>query len=178
MKISSTVFTQNYHQQISKGNNFKNVLKRVMVLVLCMSSDGALCFYEVSRKYLEGFSSYRADTKRPLSNFKGEITTKLYGQDLQFLCSASHLMMIYISMKFHENILKSFQYIEQTWTDHYQIIAKLYRQELWFLCSALPLMMLYISMKFHDNILNGFQIIEGTQNYHSLIARGNNSKNV
>ena len=28
---------------------------RVMVLVLCMSSDDALCFYKVSWKYLEGF---------------------------------------------------------------------------------------------------------------------------
>ena len=43
---------------------------------------------------------------------------------------------------------------------------------------ACCLMMLYISMKFHDNILNGFQVIERTQNYHSLISKGNNSKNV
>ena len=55
--------TQNYHCQISKGNNFKNVLTRVMVLELCTLSDNALYFYEQ-------FSNYRADIKLPLSNFK------------------------------------------------------------------------------------------------------------
>ena len=64
--------TQNYHCQISKRNNSKNVLIRVTVLVLCTSSEDALNFYEVSLKCLKLFSSYRADTKLPLSNFKGE----------------------------------------------------------------------------------------------------------
>ena len=64
--------TQNYHYPISKGNYSKNVLKRVMVLVLCLSSDDALYFYEVSLKCLILFSSYRADTNLPLSYFKGE----------------------------------------------------------------------------------------------------------
>ena len=40
--------TQNYHSLISKGNNSKNVLIRVMVLVICTSSDDALYFDEVS----------------------------------------------------------------------------------------------------------------------------------
>ena len=40
--------------------------------------------------------------------FQRRITTKLYRQELQFLSSACHLMMFYISMKFHENILKDF----------------------------------------------------------------------
>ena len=64
--------TQNYHCRISKGNNSKNVLTRVTVLVLCTLSDDALYFYEVSLKCLERFLSYRADTKLQLSNFKGE----------------------------------------------------------------------------------------------------------
>ena len=33
--------TQNYHCQMSKGNDPKNVLTRVTVLVLCRSSDDA-----------------------------------------------------------------------------------------------------------------------------------------
>ena len=37
--------TQNDHCQISKGNNSKNVLTGVMVLVICTSSDDALYFY-------------------------------------------------------------------------------------------------------------------------------------
>ena len=36
------------------------------------------------------------------------ITTKLSRQEFQFLCSAPRLMMLYISMMFHENILKDF----------------------------------------------------------------------
>ena len=49
--------------------------------------------------------------------FQRGLTTKLYRQKLWFLCSASRLMMLYISMKFHENILKGFQVIEQTLND-------------------------------------------------------------
>ena len=45
---------------------------------------------------------------------KREITTKLYRQDLWFLCCACCLKMLYISMKFHENILKGFQVIKRT----------------------------------------------------------------
>ena len=40
--------TQNYHCGISMGNNFKNVLIRVKVHVVCTSSDDALYFNEVS----------------------------------------------------------------------------------------------------------------------------------
>ena len=49
------------------------------------------------------------------------ITTKLYRQELRFLCSACPLMMLYISMKFHESILKCFQVIKWTQNDHCQI---------------------------------------------------------
>ena len=40
---------------------------------------------------------------------KGDITSKMYRQELWFLCSAHWLMMLYISMKFHENILNGFR---------------------------------------------------------------------
>ena len=60
------------------------------------------------------FSSYRADTKLQLSNFKRRITPTMFRQELRFLCSACRLMMLYISMKFQENILNGFQVIEQT----------------------------------------------------------------
>ena len=46
--------------------------------------------------------------------FQRGITTKLYRQELWVLCSARRLMMLYISMKFHENILNGFQVIEWT----------------------------------------------------------------
>ena len=46
--------------------------------------------------------------------FQRGITTKLYRQELWFLCSACRLIMLYISMKFHDNIVKAFQVIERT----------------------------------------------------------------
>ena len=92
----------------------------------------------------------------------------MYRQELLFLCSARHLMVLYISMKFHENILNCFQVIEGTKKFQLsnikgRITPKMYRQELRFLCSARYLMMLYISMKFHKKILNSFQLVERTQ---------------
>ena len=50
--------------------------------------------------------------------FQREITPKMYRQELLFLCSVCHLMVLYISMKFHENILNSFQAIERTQNYH------------------------------------------------------------
>ena len=80
----------------------------------------------------------------------------MYIQELQFLCSAYCLMMLYISLKFHENILKGFQVIEGTWNDHCQIskgnnyktVDKSYSSV--FCMSSDDL---YISKKFHENIL-------------------------
>ena len=85
--------------------------------------------------------------------------------------------MLYITMKFHENILTIF-------TRNYHCLfskgsySKNYRQELRFLCCAHRPMMLYISMKFHENILKGFQVIERTRNDHCQILTGNNYKTI
>ena len=49
-----------------------------------------------------------------IAEFQRGIAPKLYGHELRFLCSACRLMMLYISVKFHENILISFQVIERT----------------------------------------------------------------
>ena len=46
--------------------------------------------------------------------FQKETTPKMSKQELWFLWSARCLMMLYISMKFHENILNGFQVIERT----------------------------------------------------------------
>ena len=46
--------------------------------------------------------------------FQRGITPKMCRQELQFLWSACHLKMLYISMKFHEIILKDFLVTEQT----------------------------------------------------------------
>ena len=63
---------------------------------------------------LKGFQVIERTQKMVIVKFQRRITTKLYRQELGFLCSACHLMMLYISMKFQENILKVFQVIEWT----------------------------------------------------------------
>ena len=55
--------------------------------------------------------------------FQRGITTKLYKQELLFLPSACRLIMLYISMKFHDNILNSFQVIKPT-RNYYSLISK------------------------------------------------------
>ena len=99
---------------MSKRNNSKDVWTRVMVFMVCIFSDDAPYFYEVWWKYFHQFSCYRADTKWPLSIFKGEQIQKLIDKKLWFLWSERCLMMLYICLKFHENILNGFQAIEQT----------------------------------------------------------------
>ena len=56
--------------------------------------------YEVLWRQLEWFSSYRVDTI--LWQSPREISKKVQKQELWFLSSARHLMLIDIYMKFHE----------------------------------------------------------------------------
>ena len=55
-------WTRNCYSLCYKGNNLKNIHARVIALVHDTSSQCALQMYEVSLKYLEQLSSYRADT--------------------------------------------------------------------------------------------------------------------
>ena len=78
-------------------------------------------------------------------------------------------------MKFHENILNSFNVIEQTGPCHRNcylqgsykvqrgVTKKIHKQELWFLCFARRPNKLDIIMKFHEEILNYFQVREQTR---------------
>ena len=95
--------------------------------------------------------------------FQRGITTKLYRQELRFLCSAYCLRMLYVSMKFHDNILNGFQVIEWTRNNNSLILkgnnSKDVQTRVMVLVVCICLMMLYISMKFHENILNDFQVI-------------------
>ena len=60
--VQLTERTRNCIYLFYKGNNFINIHARVMVLVHDRSSQCALQMYEVSLKYLQRLSSYRADT--------------------------------------------------------------------------------------------------------------------
>ena len=62
---------------------------------------------------LNGFQAME-DMKSTIVEFQRGITPKVYRQELLFLCSAHLLTMLYISMKFQENILNDFQVIERT----------------------------------------------------------------
>ena len=48
------------------------------------------------------------------SQFQRAITPKISNPELRFLCSARRLMLLYICVKFHENILNGFWVTERT----------------------------------------------------------------
>ena len=98
------------------------------------------------------------------------ITQKALMQELQFLNSACHLILVDICMKIYEDSLKAFQVVEWTRLRRnlvmvevpLEITQKVKIQELWFLHSACPLMLVDICMKFHDANLYGLKVIERT----------------
>ena len=72
--------------------------------------------------------------------------------ELCFLCSAHPIIVLYICMKFHENIKRFLRYRADT--SVWAIINKVCKPELWFLYSAYPIIVLYICVQFHENISN------------------------
>ena len=71
--------------------------------------------------------------------------TKNYRQELQFMCFARRLMMLCVSLKFHENILKGFQVTRLTRNDHFPFQGKILQNSR-DKSYARRLMMLYISV--------------------------------
>ena len=141
MKISWMVFRlqsgyKKDHRQFEKGNNFKNVLTRALVL-------------------LELFSSYRADTI--LWQTDGRTTKakhKAKPRHNLFFCKniyVSPLFGVILYCTFSEHL-----YYELP----RKITQKGVKQQLWFLRCAHPLMLIYTHRKFCEDILNNFQVIE------------------
>ena len=99
------------------------------------------------------------------------ITQKALMQELRFLNSACHLILVDICMKIHENSLKAFQVVELTRLKNnlvmvkvpWETTQKVKKQELWFLHFACPLMLVDICMKYHDASLYGLKVIERTR---------------
>ena len=56
------IYYRNHYFQNSKGHNSKSRLTRVMFLVFCTLSHDALHLCDVSSKYCEWFTIYKADT--------------------------------------------------------------------------------------------------------------------
>ena len=93
-----------------------------MVLALCMSR---LLLVNISMKCHEDILNVLKVIEQTqfchrncyLQGSKGH-NSKIYIQDLQFLRSARCLMLVNISMRFHEDILNSFQVTERTRLRH------------------------------------------------------------
>ena len=79
-----------------------------MFLVFCTSSDDALYLLKFHENTLNGFQVIERK-QNYIVEFQRGITPKMYRQELWFLCSARRLMVLYISMKCHENILNGLQ---------------------------------------------------------------------
>ena len=79
-------------------------------------------------------------------------------------------MMLYIYVRFHENISNGFQlrsgheYMVEKAMFNVQraITPKVGKLELWFMCSASYIMVFYICVKFCENILNSIRVMEQT----------------
>ena len=91
--------------KITKENNSAKNVGGVTVVYLCTSSGHALYFYQVLGNYLKRYQSYRADTISILQITKGNNSAKNVG-GVTVLISARCLVMLYISTKFCEIILK------------------------------------------------------------------------
>ena len=98
-------------------------------------------------------------------NIQRAITLKIGKQELQFMCSACHLMVLtFVSsfMKICQAVLKLWGRQEIVNTQR-AITPKVGRPELWFMCSAFPLMVFTICVKFYENMSARFKVMERTR---------------
>ena len=128
---------------ITKADNAKSKKGRVVILV-CNMSGPVLHFCQVPSKYSKGYSCYRVDTKSFSNKTKGYnsksknarvanlvcdmsshsdlhfyqvqrvITPKVRKPELSILYVTRHLVLIYISTKYHQNIPNGIQVTEGT----------------------------------------------------------------
>ena len=130
-----------------------------------MSSGPVLHFCQVSSKYSKGYSSYRRDTKS-FSNKQRVITPKVRKPELSILYASRHLILIYISTKYHQFIPKGIRVTERT-RNLFQIkqrviTPKVRKPELSILYGTRHLVLIYISTKYHQNIPKGIRVTERT----------------
>ena len=87
------------------------------------------------------------------------ITPKVRKAELSFLYVTHHLVLFYISAKYHRNIPKGIPVTEQTrnlfQTKQRDITPKVRKPELSFVYVTLHLVLFYISTKYHKNIPKG-----------------------
>ena len=121
IRFSSNGADTKLHLKPSRGNNSASMKARVVILVCDISSWPVLHNCEVSWLYSKGYSSCRPDRNMHKQSIKGEITQKVLKRGLSFLYATHRHDLLYITMKYHQNIPNSIQVIERTgkclWTD-------------------------------------------------------------
>ena len=95
-------------------------------------------------------------------NVQRPITPEVDKPELRFMCSACHLLVLYICMKFPENISNSFQLTEQArvhdrngyhmFNIQMAITPKVGKPELQFMSFTHRLIVIYTCVKFGENI--------------------------
>ena len=86
-----------------------------------MLSHEALHLCEVSRKYHEWYQSYEYRVEMAMFNVQRAITPKVGKPELWFMCSAYRLMVLYIAVKFGENISYGIRVVE--WTRNHKALT-------------------------------------------------------
>ena len=85
--------------------------------------------------------------------------------ELRFFSSANYLVILYMCIKFHENILDGIEVIQWTRFSFEQFQRDIFTSkesvELWVLFSAHRLIMLYTCIKMQD-ISDDIKVIQGT----------------
>ena len=81
-----------------------------------MCSALPLMVFNICEKFYENMSSGFKLTERTqkIVNTQRAITPKVGKPELRFMCSACHLMVLNICVKFHENMSSSFKVMERT----------------------------------------------------------------
>ena len=89
------------------------------------------------------------------------------------LVATHHLVLLYISTKYHQNIRKGKRVAEPTRnlfkTKQREITPKVRKPELSFLYMTYRLVLFYISTKYHQNIPKGIQVTERTKSFTSTL---------
>ena len=99
--------------------------------------------------------------------------------ELRFTCSACRFIVLYICVKFPENISNGFQLTKRTRVHgrngYVQCskgnTSKSRKLELRFMCSALCLKVVYICVKFGENIADGIRVMKRTRMIEALTDR-------
>ena len=109
-----------------------------------------------------------------------EDNTDSMQQELSFLYVTHRHDLFYITVKYHDNILKGIQVMVRTWNSIWnnqkEITLKVWKWELSFLYATHRHDLFYITVKYHDYIPKGIQVTEQTRIWIKQHQRGENSK--